>query len=92
LLQGFQGNPEEVNESKLVDLSCLLIAIYGTCYNQHPRLKNLVEKNRITHRDFCDGKAEARCFINKQYTTSPINSKKKLMLLSNIVETLLMVH
>jgi len=44
----FQGDPEQVSESKLVDLSRLLISIYGVGYIPHPRLKNLVEKNRIT--------------------------------------------
>lgn len=81
-----QGNPEEVNESKLVDLSRLLIAIYGVGYIQHPRLKSLVEKNRITHRDFLDGKAKADAFINKQYVKLHQSTLRKVDVFANIVE------
>lgn len=81
-----QGNPEEVNESKLVDLSRLSIAIYGVGYIQHPRLKSLVEKNRITHRDFLDGKAEADAFINKQYVKLHQSTLRKIDVFANIVE------
>jgi len=38
-----QGNPEEIAGSKLVDLSRLLISIYGDNYIAHTRLSNLVE-------------------------------------------------
>ncbi|MBD2079292.1 hypothetical protein [Leptolyngbya sp. FACHB-17] len=65
--QVLQGEPEEINESKLVDLSRLLIAIYGSGYIEHPRLPNLVDKNHIGHTDFLDGKAEADAFVSKQY-------------------------
>lgn len=81
-----QGEPEDVNESKLVDLSRLLIAIYGVSYIQHPRLPSLVEKNSITHRDFLDGKAEAEAFINKQYVKLHQSTLRKVDVLANIVE------
>jgi hypothetical protein len=81
-----KGEPEEVNESKLVDLSRLLIAIYGVSYIQHPRLMSLVEKNFITHRDFLDGKAEADAFIDKQYVKLHQSTLRKVDVLANIVE------
>lgn len=81
-----QGEPEEINESKLVDLSRLLIEIYGVAYIQHPRLKNLVEKNSITHRDFLDGKTEADAFINKQYVKLHQSTLRKVDVLANVVE------
>lgn len=81
-----QGDPEEINESKLVDLSRLLIAIYGVGYIQHPRLTSLVEKNSITHRDFLDGKTEADAFINKQYVKLHQSTLRKVDVLANIVE------
>lgn len=81
-----QGNPEEINESKSVDLSRLLIAIYGDAYIQHPRLTNLVKKNSITHRDFLDGKAEADAFNNKQYVKLHQSTLRKVDVLATIAE------
>ncbi|PZV08384.1 MAG: hypothetical protein DCF22_20365 [Leptolyngbya sp.] len=81
-----QGTPEDVGESKLVDLSRLLIAIYGVGYIQHPRLPSLVEKNQITHRDFLAGKAEADAFTNKQYVKLHQSTLRKVDVLANIVE------
>jgi hypothetical protein len=81
-----QGDPEEISESKLVDLSRLLIAIYGVAYIQRPRLPSLVEKNLITHRDFLNGKAEADAFIDKQYVKLHQSTLRKVDVLANIVE------
>jgi hypothetical protein len=81
-----QGEPEEVDDSKLVDLSRLLISIYGVSYIQHPRLKNLVEKNHITHRDFLDGKSEADAFTNKQYVKLHQSTLRKVDAFANIIE------
>lgn len=81
-----QGKPEEISESKLVDLSRILIAIYGIGYIQHPRLKSLIEKNCITHRDFLDGQAEALAFINKQYVKLHQSTLRKVDVLTNIIE------
>jgi hypothetical protein len=81
-----QGKPEDVNESKLVDLSRLLIAIYGADYIQHPRLTSLVENNQITYRDLLVGKAEADAFTNKQYVKLHQSTLRKVDILSSIVE------
>ena len=81
-----QGKPEELNENKLVDLSKLLIAIYGKGYIQHPRLKSLIEKNSISDKDFLDGKFEANAFINKQYVKLHQSTLRKVDVLANIVE------
>ncbi|MBW4448222.1 MAG: hypothetical protein KME38_15490 [Spirirestis rafaelensis WJT71-NPBG6] len=81
-----KGNPEEINESKLVDLSRLLISIYGISYISHPRLQKIIEKNHITHKDFLDGKAEADAFINKQYVKLHQSTLRKVDVFANIVE------
>lgn len=81
-----EGHPEEISESKLVDLSRLFIAIYGVAYIQHPRLPSLVEKNLITHRDFLDGRAEADAFINKQYVKLHQSTLRKVDVFANVVE------
>jgi len=81
-----QGIPEDISESKLVDLSRLLIDIYGAGYIQHRRLPNLVAKNQLTHKDFLDGEAEADAFTNKQYVKLHQSTLRKVDALANIVE------
>jgi hypothetical protein len=81
-----QGVPEEVDDSKLVDLSRLLISIYGVSYIQHPRLKSLVEKNHITQKDFLDGNSEADAFKNKQYVKLHQSTLRKVDAFANIIE------
>lgn len=81
-----KGEPEEVDDSKLVNLSRLLISIYGDSYIQHPRLENLLEKNHIKHRDFLDGKSEADAFTNKQYVRLHQSTLRKVDAFSNIIE------
>ena len=81
-----QGTPENLNDSKLVDLSRLLIAIYGVKYIRHPRLKALIEKNRMRHRDFLDGPSEADAFENKQYVKLHQSTLRKVDMFANIVE------
>lgn len=81
-----QGKPEEISESRLVDLSRLLVSIYGDDYIEHPRLPSLVAKNSITHRDFLNGKAEAEAFENKQYVKLHQSTLRKVDVLSTIVE------
>jgi hypothetical protein len=80
------GTPEEFNEAKLVDLSRLLISIYGDTYIGHPRLKRLVEKNRITHKDFLDGPAEAEAFLNKQYVKLHQSTLRKVDVFGSLFE------
>lgn len=81
-----QGNPENLNDSKLVNLSGLLIAIYGVRYIPHPRLKELVEKNHIGHRDFLAGKSEADAFVDKQYVKLHQSTLRKVDIFANVIE------
>jgi hypothetical protein len=81
-----QGNPEEIAESKLVDLSRLLISIYGDNYIPHTRLTNLIDKNSISNKDFLAGQDEAEAFDKKQYVKLHQSTLRKVDVLSNIVE------
>ncbi|MEE3715714.1 hypothetical protein V2H45_03020 [Tumidithrix elongata RA019] len=81
-----QGDPEEINESKLVDLSRLLIAIYGDNYIPHTRLSNLIDKNSISNKDFLNGKDEAEAFDKKQYVKLHQSTLRKVDVLSSIIE------
>lgn len=80
------GLPEEIDESNLVDLSRSLIAIYGVKYIEHPRLQKLMEKNKITHRDFLIGADEATAFEKKEYVKLHQSTLRKVDVLGNIME------
>lgn len=84
--QVLQGTPENFNDSKLINLSGLLIDIYGVRYIPHPRLQNLIEKNHIGHRDLLDGKSEAEAFVDKQYVKLHQSTLRKVDIFANIIE------
>jgi hypothetical protein len=81
-----QGNPKEITESKLVDLSRLLISIYGDNYIPHTRLTNLIDKNSISNKDFLVGNDEAEAFGKQQYVKLHQSTLRKVDVLSNLVE------
>jgi hypothetical protein len=82
------GNPLEINESNMVDLARLLVAIYGTKYISHPRLQKLMEKNKITDKDFLSGADEATAFQKKEYVKLHQSTLRKVDVIANITERL----
>lgn len=80
------GQPLEVHEANLVDLSRLLIDIYGVRYIEHPRLESLVKKNKITHRDFLNGEGEAHAFENKEYVKLHQSTLRKVDIFANVAD------
>jgi hypothetical protein len=80
------GKPTSIHESQLVDLSRLLLAIYGNHYISHPRLPTLVELNLISHKDFLQGGEEAKAFDNKEYVKLHQSTLRKVDVIAKIVE------
>lgn len=80
------GQPDEIHESNLVDLARLLTAIYGVGYIGHPRMEKLVEKNKITDKDFLGGANEAVAFENKEYVKLHQSTLRKVDIMANIIE------
>ena len=78
--------PIEFHESKLVDLSRLVKAIYGVNYIDHPHIEKLVEKNTITNRDFLIGADEAKAFIEKEYVKLHQSTLRKVRIFKNVLE------
>jgi hypothetical protein len=78
------GHPAEIPETQLVDLSRLLHAIYGGQYIGHPRLQKLVEKNKITDKDFMSGPDEAIAFENGEYVKLHFSTLRKVYVLASI--------
>jgi hypothetical protein len=78
------GEPVLVQESNLVDLARLLYDIYGPKYAHHPRLQNLVEKNRIGAKDFLSGAEEAAAFERGEYVKLHFSTLRKVDILATI--------
>jgi hypothetical protein len=83
VLQGKQF--QEINDSKLFDLSRILVGIYGWDYIGHPRLESLVRKNNMTETGFLTGKQEADAWDNKQFLDLHRSTLRKVDLFADIV-------
>jgi hypothetical protein len=81
-----KGHPIEVQDSNLINLSQLLIGVYGPNYVQHPRLEQLVKKNNFRHRDFLTGEEEGLAFQNSEYVRLHQSTLRKVEVLSNILK------
>lgn len=82
------GKPVNLHESNLFDLARLLIALYGVSYMGHPRLTKLLEKNRITAKDFLSGEQEAEAFLKKDYVKLHQSTLRKVDIFGNLLERL----
>ena len=80
------GHPVDVPDSKLVDLSRLLLAIYGIRYIDHPRLQKLIEKNAISPRDILSGFEEASAFERGEYVKLHFSTLRKVDALADIAD------
>lgn len=80
------GTPTKIDEARKFDLSRQLIAIYGVRYIGHPRLESLLQKNKISARDFLSGKDEAAAFESKEFVKLHQSTLRKVDILANIAE------
>lgn len=75
-----------IPEDKRIDLSRILIDLFGVRYIDHPRLTKLMERNRIIHRDFLTGQQEAEAFDAKEYVKLHQSTLRKVDVLAHILE------
>lgn len=80
------GSPIDIPEANRVDLARLITAIYGVGYIGHPRLQKLVEKNKISNKDFLAGADEAEAFENREFVKLHLSTLRKVDILANIIE------
>jgi len=80
------GKPTEIDDTKRVDLSRLLIDKYGDDYIDHSRLYNLCVENNITLAGFLKGKEEAEAFINQEYVKLHQSTLRKVDALDSILD------
>lgn len=81
-----QIEPFNIPEDKRVDLSRIMVDLFGVRYIGHPRLTKLIDKNKITKRDFLTGQEEADAFEAKEYVKLHQSTLRKVDILSNILE------
>jgi hypothetical protein len=80
------GTPIQIFEDRKFDLARALVDLYGVGYIGHPRLENLVRKNKITDRDFLTGAEEAKAFEAKEFVRLHQSTLRKIDILANIYE------
>ena len=80
------GVPIQISEDRKFDLSRALVDLFGVGYIGHPRLENLLEKNKITAKDFLTGKQEADAFDNKEFVKLHQSTLRKVDCLANLFE------
>lgn len=79
-----QGQPVEVEESRLFDFAKLLIDIYGPGYTSHPRFQSLSQLNHISLKDFLAGQEEADAFDAGDYVKLHQSTLRKVDIMSNL--------
>jgi hypothetical protein len=80
------GQPADIDDSKLEDLASLMCDMYGAKYMSHPRLQNLVEKNRISAKDFLVGADEATAFEKGEYVKLHLSTLRKVDVFATIAQ------
>lgn len=80
------GDPVDIHESNLRDLSRILTSLYGYNYIEDPRMVKLVVKNDIHHKDFLTGKQEAEAFENREYLKQYRSTIVKVGIICHILD------
>lgn len=76
----------EIGDDRLFDLARTLYRLYGATYAPHPRLKNVVEMNKISDKDMLTGQEEADAFDNGEYVKLHQSTLRKVDVLASILE------
>lgn len=79
------GVPIDISNYHRIDIARLVIDKYGPRYIGHPRLEKLIEKNKISNRDFLSGADEALAFEQKRYVELHKSTLKKVDIINNLV-------
>ena len=80
------GKPWVISEGSRVDLSRLLLDIYGTDYIPHPRLEKLATLNHMTTLHCLSGEDEAKKFEEAEYRAVQSSTSRKADMISDIAE------
>lgn len=78
------GSPFRISEDHKFDLSRALIDIYGINYISHPRLENIVNKNKMSNISFLTGAKEADAFQDSKFIEMHKSTLRKVDIFENI--------
>jgi hypothetical protein len=78
------GHPVDLGDEQKLDLSPLLIDIYGKEYSGHPRIEWLVDANNIHKKAFLTGAEEADAFAAGNFVAMHQSTLVKVQALSDI--------
>lgn len=78
------GKPFDIHESRLCDLARILVSLYGVGYIGHPRLANIVAKNKISDLGFLNGQEESDAFDAGEYVKLHQSTLRKVDIMANI--------
>ena len=79
------GKPFEIHESLPMRFVFIVALVERRCI-EHPVLKNLVEKNSLTHPNFLEGPDEAKAFENSEYVKLHQSTLCKVDTISHIAD------
>lgn len=82
------GKSTSIDDNNKIDLARLMVDLYGLNYMGHPRLDRLIDKNRITKKDYLSGSEEALCFENKEFVKLHQSTLRKVDIFNTIIEKL----
>jgi hypothetical protein len=82
------GDPASIPDDHKHDLARLMVAMFGRRYIGHPRLKGLVDLNKITAVGMLDGKEEAAKFAAGEYHSLHRSTLRKVDVLANVFQRL----
>ncbi len=83
--QVLNGNPTLFDDSKKIDIACLLIDKYGVSYIGHPRMEQLIRLNNISPLNYLSGAQEAEAFDNKEFIKLHQSTLQKVDIFANII-------
>jgi hypothetical protein len=80
------GEPFSIQDDKKLDLSRILVGIFGKAYIGHPRLESLMTKNKISTKNFKTGAEEAQAFNDGNYVGLHQSTLAKVDVLANLCQ------
>lgn len=78
--------PTELSDDRLLDLARTMYRLFGATYASHPRLKSIVEMNKISNKDMLDGQQEADAFDRGEYVKLHQSTLRKVDILASLLE------
>lgn len=81
-----KGKPLKILDNQKIDIARVLIDKYGVGYMSHPRLENLLKKNKITMKNFLNGEEEAKAFEQQEYIKLHQSTLRKVDAFANVIQ------